>query len=313
MQIQYKIEANGVDITQQLNSETSEISFSDEDGTVSDEITLRVEGLHKRPKIGDELKLWLGTKEKGLFYCGMFKVSRTPLTYGEENFLSITATAVDFSKNLKVKRSQSYENCSIKEICEIVAKRHELVLKSDFEDIYILHIEQTTESDLHFLKRIASEYNALFSIKNNTLVFQKRIKDGKKSADLPRFALKKSDNNNIRIEPTNKSSYNSCKAVWRDTKENEQKSVTVGDGEPMYLLKDAFESEADAKAKAMAALQKANAGTKDGTIKCDGFEIYAGGILDLTGTLEDDDEYNIKKVDHTVNSSGWKISIKVEN
>ncbi|WP_419768595.1 contractile injection system protein, VgrG/Pvc8 family [Arcobacter sp.] len=313
MQIQFKLEANGVDVTQQLNSETSEISFSDVDGTVSDEITLRVEGLHKRPKTGDELKLWLGTKEEGLFYCGMFKVSRTPLTYGEENFLGITATAVDFSKNLKVKRSQSYENCSIKEICEIVAKRHELITKSDFEDIYILHIEQTTESDLHFLKRIASEYNALFSIKNNTLVFQKRIKDGKKSADLPRFALKKSDNNNIRIEPTNKSSYNSCKAVWRDTKENKQKSVTVGDGEPIYWIKDAFESEADAKAKAMAALQKANAGTKDGTIKCDGFEIYAGGILDLTGTLEDDDEYNIKKVDHTVNSSGWKISIKVEN
>ena len=313
MQPIYKIEANGVDVTDQLNSETSEITFSDEDGTVSDEITLKVEGLHKRPKTGDEIKLWLGTLTTGLFYCGLFKVSRTPVSYGEENFLHITATAVDFSKNLKVKRSQTYENCAVQQVCQIIATRHGLTLKSDFDDIFILHLEQTMESDLHFLKRIAQEYNALFSIKNNTLVFIKRVKEGKKSKELPRFALNKTDNNNIRIEPTNKTSYNSCKAVWRDIKANGQKSVTVGDGEPILMLRDSFESEADAKAKAEAALQKANSGTKEGSIKCDGFEVYAGAVLVLAGTLEDDDEYHIKRVDHIVNKSGWHITIKIEN
>ncbi|AXH14384.1 phage tail protein [Malaciobacter mytili LMG 24559] len=313
MQPIYKIEANGVDVTKQLNSETSEITFNDEAGIVSDEITLRVEGLHKRPKRDDELKLWLGTKKTSLFYCGLFKVSRTPVSYGEENFLHITATAVDFSKNLKVKRSQTFEKCSIKQVCQIIATRHGLTLKSDFDEIFILHLEQTMESDLHFLKRISQEYNALFSIKNNTLIFVKRVKEGQKSNDLPRFYLSKTDINNIRIEPTNKTSYNSCKAVWRDIKSNSQKSLIVGDGEPIYMLRDAFESESDARAKAEAALQKANSGTKEGSIKCDGFEIYAGAILVLNGTLEDDDEYHIKRVDHIVNKSGWHITIKIEN
>lgn len=313
MQPIYKIESNGIDVTDQLNNETSEITFNDEDGTVSDEITLKVEGLHKRPKKDDELKLWLGTKQTGLFYCGLFKVSRTPVSYGEENFLHITATAVDFSKNLKVKRSQTYENCSVKQVCQIIASRHGLTLKSDFDEIFILHLEQTMESDLHFLKRIAEEYNALFSIKNNTLVFVKRVKDGKKSDALPRFALEIKDINNARIEPTNKTSYNSCKAVWRDIKSNTQKSITVGDGEPIFMLRDNYENEADAKAKAEAALQRANSGTKEGSVKCDGFEIYAGAILVLTGTLEDDDEYHIKRVDHIVNKSGWHITIKIEN
>ncbi|PHO09791.1 phage tail protein [Malaciobacter canalis] len=313
MQPIYKIEANGIDVTEQLNSETSEITFNDEDGTVSDEITLKVEGLHKRPKKDDELKLWLGTKQTSLFYCGLFKVSRTPVSYGEENFLHITATAVDFSKNLKVKRSQTYENCSVKQVCQVIASRHGLTLKSDFDEIFILHLEQTMESDLHFLKRIAEEYNALFSIKNNTLIFVKRVKDGKKSDALPRFALEIKDINNARIEPTNKTSYNSCKAVWRDIKSNTQKSITVGDGEPIFMLRDNYENEADAKAKAEAALQKANSGTKEGSVKCDGFEIYAGAILVLTGTLEDDDEYHIKRVDHIANKSGWHITIKIEN
>lgn len=309
----FKLLANEVDVTNEINSETSEITFSDEDGTVSDEITLKIEGLHKRPKMDDELKLWFGTSDKGLFYCGLFKVSRTPVTYSQERFLHITATAVDFSKNLKVKRSQTYENCSIKQICKIISNRHEVDLKCDFDDIYILHLEQTMESDLHFLKRISQEYNALFSIKNNTLVFFKKIKDDKKSKDLPRFSLNITDTNNIKIEPTNKTSYNSCKAVWRDIKANKQESVTVGDGEPIYMLRDAFESLADAKLKAQAMLEKANSGTKEGSIKCVGFEVYAGAILNLSGTLEDDDDYNIKRVDHTMNKSGWNISIKIEN
>jgi hypothetical protein len=70
---------------------------------------------------------------------------------------------------------------------------------------------------------------------------------------------------------------------------------------------------ADAKIKAQAALQKANAGTKTGTIGSYGFEIYAGGILDLSGTYEDDGEYNIKSVHHTLDDSGWNLTIDIEN
>lgn len=145
------------------------------------------------------------------------------------------------------------------------------------------------------------------------MIFQKKIKGNKKSKDLPRFSLSVDDSIDIDIESTNKMSYNSCKAIWRDTKDNVQKSTTVGSGEPIKIIKDSFESLSDAKIKAQACLEKANAGTKAGTISSDGFVLYAGAVLNLFGTYEDDGEYEIKKAHHVLDESGWKVSIEIEN
>ena len=305
--------ANGTDVTSKINLDASKITFEDEAGTVADEIRLVVEGEFKKPKYEDELKLYIGTKEKGQFFCGVFKVQTSTYKRGAQNCMEITATAVDFSKSLKVKRNRSYENVSVKKIVDLIAKRSECEVSSDFDDVYVIHEEQTNESDLHFLKRLATSYNALFSLKNNRLVFKKKIKDGKKSDALPRFSLELNNQTSVSIENTNKTLYNSCKAIWRDTKDNQQKSVTVGSEQPVKIIKDSFESMADAKTKAQAALDKANAGTKAGDISCSGFIIYAGGVLNLSGTYEDDGEYEIVSVSHSLDNNGWNMQIKIEN
>ena len=138
-------------------------------------------------------------------------------------------------------------------------------------------------------------------------------KNNKKSTDLARFNLTVDKSTSVSIENTNKTLYNSCKAIWTDTKENTQKSIVVGYGEPIKMIKDSFENEADAKLKAQAALEKANSGIKSGTISSYGFEVYAGGVLDITGTLEDDGDYDIESVHHTIDESGWNITIDIKN
>ncbi|WP_294962642.1 contractile injection system protein, VgrG/Pvc8 family [Sulfurimonas sp.] len=307
----FKLLANGKDVTKSINLNSSKIEFNDEAGVVSDDISLTIEGTFKKPKYEDELKLWIGTKEKGLFYCGLFMVQSSK--NNNDTSIDITATAADFSKSLKRKRNLSYESVSIKQIVQKVATRHKLEVVSDFEDINIDHIEQTSESDLHFLKRIAKDYNALFAVKNNKIVFKKKMKNAKKSENLPRYTLIKDEFSGVSIENTNKTLYSSCKAVWRDTKDNKQHSITVGSGEPVKIIKDSFENVADAKIKAEATLQKANAGTKSGSINSYGFELYAGGILDLQGTAQDDGEYDIISSHHTLDSSGWNMSVEIEN
>ncbi len=309
----FRVLANNKDVTHKINLNSSRIEFRDEEGEVSDEITLEFVGEFRKPKYEDELKLWLGTKEEGLFYCGLFLVQRSRYKTSDKTVIEVVATAANFSNNLKVKRNKTYENLSIKNITSIIAKRHELELKSDFDDIFVEHLEQTNESDISFLKRIANDYNAIFSIKNNTLTFLKKIKENKKSNELPRYELIVDEQTYVDIESTNKKSYNSCKAIWRDTKDNTEKSVTVGDGEPVKIIKNSFENLADAKVKAEAALQRANSKTKVGSISCVGFPIYAGGILNLSGTIEDDGEYHIKNVSHTLDDNGWNIRISIEN
>jgi len=309
----FKVVANNEDVTEMINLNSSKIEFKDEEGELSDEITLEFVGEYKKPKKDDEIKLWLGSEEEELFYCGLFLVNNSKYKRNDKTTIEVIATAANFSKGLKVKRNRTYENVSIRKVASIIAIKHELDLKCDYEDIYIDNLQQTNESDLSFLKRIAEQYNAIFSIKNNTLTFLKKIKDNKKSKDLPRFKLVVDEQTSVEIENTNKDMYNSCKAIWRDTKDNKEKSIIVGDGEPTKIIKDSFESMADAKVKAQAVLQKANSKTKVGTISCTGFAIYAGGILELSGTLEDDGDYHIKNVHHIQDENGWNMTIQIEN
>ncbi len=305
----FKVEANGTDVTAQLQNDLSYISFSDEDGNQSDEITLKVAGNFARPKYHDEIKLWLGYEKVGLFYCGVFKVQSTER---DKYSLSICATGADFSSALKQKRDTSYEKVSLKDVARIVANRHELKLKSDFEDMLMPHLSQTNESDLHMMKRLAKDYNALFSIKNGTLVFLKRIKENMASDKLPVFEIDASECDSYSIKHSDKTIYGACEASWHDTKENKTLSITVGNGTPVLKLKGNFKTPAEAKAKAEAKLQSANRGSKSGSLSMYGKEIYAGCMLQLTGAGEDDGEYSIKSVNHTFDS-GWQMSIEIEN
>jgi len=40
--------------------------------------------------------------------------------------------------------------------------------------------------------------------------------------------------------------------------------------------------------------------------------IFAGGVLNIKNSLEDDGEYQIKSVTHTLNESGWKTNLEFE-
>ncbi len=307
----FKVEANGKDVTNQLTADLSSISFKDEDGNQSDEITIRVAGDFKRPKYKDKIKLWLGYEETSLFYCGLFLVQTTE----RDRFgLTITATGADFSESLKQKRDMSYEKLSLKAVAQMIADRNALKLKSDFDDMEVTHISQTAESDLAFMTRIASDYNGIFSVKNNTLVLMKRIKEGKKSDDLPVFEIdaKECSDGTPLIKYANKTLYSSCTATWHDTKENAVKSITVGSGDPILKLDGQFKTPAEAQAKAAAKLESAKRGIKSGSISMYGKEIYAGGTLKLTGAGEDDGEYSIKSVNHSFDG-GWSMSIEIEN
>lgn len=173
----FKILTNGKDITQTINKNTSKINIKDESENLADELTLEVQGSFKKPKYEDELEVWIGTLEDELFYCGTFKVQTSTQKIGNEASMSITATSADFSKNLKVKRNQSYEAVSVKTIVQTIGVTHNQKIVSNFEDVYVLHLEQTNESDMNFLTRIAKELNAVFVIKNDKIIFRKKIKN----------------------------------------------------------------------------------------------------------------------------------------
>lgn len=305
----FKILANDKDVTTTLQKELISLNFKDEANEKADELTIKVRGAFARPQYQDDLKLYLGYGND-LIYCGSFLVQTT----SRDSFksLSISATGVDFSNVLKVKRDITYEKISIKQICKQIADRNVLKLKSDFDDVNVLSIAQSSESDLHFLNRLAKDYNAIFNIKNDTLVFMHKIKANKINNDLPAYTISSNDIESIAIKHSNKTLYKSCTSIWHDTKENKTKKVTVGVGEPVLINKGSFKNAAEAKVKAQAALERATQGLITGSLSKDGEVIFAGGKLILKDTVDDDGEYQIKTVSHNFSSTGWKINLEFE-
>ena len=167
MKPRFKVVVNGKDITETINQNASKISFHDEDGTSSDDIRLSIEGSFRRPKFGDELKVYLGYKDLNLTYLGSFKVQTSTITNKES--MQITATGVDFGSELKVKKSREFIETTLKNIIETIASEHLLKPVCDV-NINISYIAQHDQSDLSFLQKIAADNQLIFSIKDNNLV-----------------------------------------------------------------------------------------------------------------------------------------------
>ncbi len=304
----YKILANGQDITTTLKNNSASIELQDETNEEADQLTITVAGAITRPQADDTLELWMGYGIT-LVYFGAFVVQET--TKEDDYTLRISATGVNFSSQFKVKREITYEKVTIKNICAQIAKRHDLDLKCDFEDITIKSVAQDKESDLHFLNRIAKEYNAIFNIKNKTLIFFRRLKDGVVNSELPTYIIEKRNTQNLSITHSKKALYNSCKCCWHCTKDNKKKEVIVGDGDPCIVEYGQYKDEAEAASKATALLDKTKGCHVGGSFTITGGVMFAGGVAKLVGTVDDDGDYNIKRINHTMDDGGWVMWVEI--
>lgn len=300
----FKIEVNGSDVSATIEKNLSSLSLKDEYGAMSDELTIEVSGTFGRPKYGDEIKIWLGYKGKSFSYMGTFKVQNTSLQSG--NSLKISASGADFGGNIKVKKCKEFKDTSICSVVSEIASHYKMDSKCDTE-IEISYVAQSNESDMAFLKRLSELYNLIFSIKDNKfLMLNKGVEDK------PTYSLRASELYSYEIRHSDKTLYRSVEVTYRDSKENSDNVVTIGDCEPMLRFEGSFKSEEAAKIAASARLDIANRGSISGSLTCAGGAIFAGGILKLAGTIEDNREYSIKSVEHTISENGWVSSLEFE-
>ena len=294
------IEVNGKDISDDFRQFYTSLEIIDKDGTEADELNFTIVNLIKRPKYEDKIKVWID----GFFY-GTFLVQSTTTNHLQE--LTIKATGTNFSGTLKVKKNRNFKNITLQKLIRNIAIENGLNHKIDFSNVFLINLIQEKESDLHLLNRLAKEYDAIFNIKNNTLVFASRNKS------LPLFTVNIQDCISWEITHSDKKIYNSCVVSYRDTKNNRVISHSIGNGEPTLKYTDTFKTEEEAILKATAKLQRANRGTKRGTLVKIGEYMSAGSKLNITDSTQDNGEYTIQTVTTLTNQDGWTITVDFQN
>lgn len=261
------------------NTRATSIVVKDNPGYQTDSlsITLSATDLVHNIKSGDQITLEWGYKEDAtLFDMGTFTVSKAkPLFLPKRLAIIATANALHINAPSKARRSQTYSGLHVFEIVAEIAARLNLTAKvhNSLAEKLLVHIDQKNESDLSFLQRLASSYDAVAKAVDGNLIFAPRgliknqsgqtlepvllvVPNSTKSA--PYNALISLD-----VEIPEREQFMGIKADFHNQKTALSTSVQVGT-EPFGNIPGRFADEAQAKAAATAELSR----IKRQSLKC---------------------------------------------
>ena len=315
----FKIIAAGVNITAQIKDRLLSLVVSDEAGMKSDqvEITLDDRGSAiELPAPGALLAVFMGYKESVLVPMGLFTADEICVS-GPPETMVIRGKAAALGGELKDQKTRSWDDKTIGQIVAVIAREHKLTPKvsSDLAGVKIEHADQTEESDLHFLMRLAEEHDAIASVKGQTLLFIDKG-EGKTASGLAMIPQQVSRKGCLRWSATlaTRGEFASVEACWHDKATGSRARVCSGSGSPVRKLRHIFPGEAEAQRAADGELRRCKRGNTSLSIGLVGSPLMAAeGRLLATGFRPGvDGLWSIKSVRHQISSGGFVTEVEAE-
>jgi len=275
----FKILANGADITEHIKKNLVSLSIRDARGVEADSLTLIVtDPLNKLawPKPNITLKVWLGYKppksDKKLYYKGLFIVDEVEHS-GPPDIFTIRARGSELlaeqSEKMKLQKTFSWHEPDthlwLGDIITKIAISHGLEPKvaKKFFTKKIKHIDQTVESDFHFVTRLAERYDATSKINNKALVFLEKGKAQTASgAPMPEIHIDRTMTDTHRYNIKGRPDYTGVKAHYHSNKKAKLLDVVVGSGPKIKTLKRNYPNKIQAQDAAQTALDDLTRDTK---------------------------------------------------
>ncbi|MFW5499577.1 MULTISPECIES: contractile injection system protein, VgrG/Pvc8 family [unclassified Maridesulfovibrio] len=314
----YRIIADSVDITAKIADRLKRLTVTDEAGQTSDAVEIELDnrdGAISIPRTGAELEVYMGFAETGLTRMGLFTAGDITLS-GPPDTLTIQAHAANMRISLKAPHTKSWDKKTISDIVSTIAANHGLipVVASALGEIKTPHIDQTEESDLHFLTRLAADHDAVAKPIESRLLFvprgEAKSASGKK---LPSIALKRSDLARWDMTAASRGKYKSVKAYWHSLDDAERMPITVGSGKPKFCLGGTSATPAEARAKAQAKYNQLQRGTATLSLTTGGNPtIAAECALTVSGVYGLEGDWVIQRVAHTLDDQGYSCQIECE-
>lgn len=325
----YRITANQSDITLIIKERFISLHYTDEAGIDSDvlEITLADNDPNKPidvPPTGAELDLSLGYDGQfqriGLFVVDEIEIAICP------GAMTIRARAAPFDassggkSNLQTQKTRSWpDGTKLSDMVKKIAKEHgmDAAVAAPLQSIVLPHIDQTDESDMHFLVRLAKKYDAVVKPANGQLILAKvgaaKTVSGQ---DLPTITLAPADVHptSLRVLMSTRETAGMVVAYWHSIETAKRHEAKVGTGEPVKRLKTQYPTEEMALAAARSELDRKDRGKVTASLSIPGrSDAIAEGRLILAGFRAGvDGEWSITKAEHAMDASGYITTVELE-
>lgn len=248
-----------------LNERLISWQHIDAAGIESDQLTLTInlDGLEGLPSLGGKIGLRVGYLESGLVDKGEFVITRrTPSLFPLR--LTLVATAAPFSARdetgFKQRRSASHGPTTLGALFRELTSRHGFSprVAPELSLIKIAHIDQSNETDMGFLTRLAWLHDAVAKPVNELYVLARRGQAKSLSGKvLPSIKLSVTTNNrpsdnafiSAVLDETARAKYQGCKTAWWDAAAGKMREEESGIA-PFKTLRQRYQSADDAKAAA---------------------------------------------------------------
>lgn len=207
------------------------VSLTDNRAKEADQLDIILDdhdGKLELPRRGVKINCQLGFKGEALVDKGDFIVDEVEWA-GSPDTITIKASSANLRGEMKSGKSQSFHRKTFGEIAQTIATNHQLKLNmpSNLANIKIAHIDQTDESDLSFIQRLANRYGAEMAVKKDMLLIfvagQGKTASGK---TMPTITITRHDGDQYRYnEEDPDGNYTGVTAYYYDKNQAKRKAV----------------------------------------------------------------------------------------
>lgn len=341
----FKLLYSGKNITDEISQYLIGLTYTDKIEGESDEVEITLEdsrGLWQGnwyPTKGDKIELYIGYDDQQV-KAGEFEVDEVEFS-GPPDTVSIRAQATGITKAVRTKRSTGFENVTVKQLADKIAAKNGLTVEGVFgKNAELVHkrISQNRETDLEFLKRVAAGYGIVFSVRSSKIVFTDQQQLEKRKASR---VIDKTDVSSWSLRHKSVKTFAGAQTAWKNP--NSDKVVQsiyqpidglvpdflkgsinsdtfkeyvgkFGNSSDILQIKDKVENQAQADAKAQAALYRANTKEYEGSLSMYGDPLLcAGNNIELTGFGRMSGRWSILESSHRFDrSGGYSTSINIK-
>jgi hypothetical protein len=306
--IEPRLQALNITECRQDEADTLDLTLDDHDGQLA------------IPSRGAVLDVSIGWAGSALVSKGKFTVNEVEHS-GTPDTITIRARSASMTKGMGERQEKSWHGQTLGEIVRVIAGRHALkpVVGARLAGTAIPHIDQTNESDMSFLTRLAKRFDAVMTVKDGNLLFLP-IGTGRTASGraLPGLTIQRAEGDRHRYSITERETYSGVRAFYHSNKAGEKKEVTVGgeDNKNLKKLPEVYPTPAEARAAAESEFKRIqrNQATLSYSLAIGRADIAPEMPVTVSGFKPEIDStpWLVKQVRHSIADGGFTTEVELE-